>query len=151
MRRRGGLRSDVAMTSSRLRIGAWATSGVAVAALLVGCGASDEAPSDFCKSVDALSAAVKQINQTSLSKSSIDAVQTSISTLKTAVTNLADSAESEFSDEVDAVKAAASQLGDDVGTAVKSPSSDNLYAARTSMSGLTNAVNDLDKAASSSC
>ena len=122
-----------------------------VASLLVGCGAGDDAPSDFCKSVDALSAAVQQITQTSLSKSSVEAVQTSISTLKTAVTNLADSAVSEFSDEVDAVKAAARQLGDDIATAVKSPSSDNLYAARTSMTGLKTAVNDLDDATSSSC
>lgn len=122
-----------------------------VASLLVGCGAGDDAPSDFCKSVDALSAAVKQITQTSLSKSSVEAVQTSVSTLKTAVTNLADSAVSEFSDEVDAVKAAARQLGDDIGTAVKSPSSDNLYAARTSMTALKTSVNDLDDATSSSC
>lgn len=119
--------------------------------LLVGCGASNDAPSDFCKSVDALSAAMKQITQTSLSKSSVEAVKTSVSTLKTAVTNVADTAESEFSDEVDAVKAAAKQLGDDIGTAVKSPSSDNLYAARTSMSALKTSVNDLDKATSSSC
>lgn len=145
------MRSDVAMTSSRLRLGAWVTSGAAVASLLVGCGASDQAPSDFCKSVDALSSAVKQITQTSLSKSSLEALQTSVSTLKTSVTNLADSAEPEFSDEVDAVTTAAKQLGDDIGTAVKSPSSDNLYAARTSMSALKTAVKDLDDATSSSC
>ena len=139
------------MTTSRLRLGAWAASVGAVASVLVGCGAGNDAPSDFCKSVDALAAAVKQINQTSLTKSSVDAVKESVSTLKTAVTNLADSAESGFSSEVDAVKSAAKQLGDDIGTAVKSPSSDNRYAARTSMSAFTTAVNDLDNAASSSC
>lgn len=145
------MRSDVAMTSSRLRVGSWAAGGAVVASLLGGCGAGDDAPSDFCKSVDALSAAVQQINQTSLSKSSVEAVQTSLSTLDTAVTNLANSAESEFSSEVDAVKSAAKQLEADVGTAAKSPSSDNLYAARTSMSALTTAVEDLDDATSSSC
>ena len=139
------------MTKSRLRLGALAASVSAVASVLVGCGAGGEAPSDFCKSVDALAAAVKQINQTSLSKNSIEAVETSMATLDTAVTNLSNSVESEFSTEVDAVETAATQLGDDVSAAVDSPDPANMTAARTSMSDLTAAVNDLDKAASDSC
>lgn len=118
---------------------------------MTGCGATDDAPSDFCKSVDSLAATVKQINQTSLTKSSIDAVQKSMTAIDNTVANLSSSAESEFSSEVDAVEAAAAQLRKDVDTAVKDPTSDHFYAARTSLSGLVTAVNDLDKATSEVC
>jgi hypothetical protein len=138
------------MRKSRLRLGALAASVSAVASVLVGCGGG-EAPSDFCKSVDALAAAVKQINQTSLSKNTVEAVETSMATLDKAVTNVSNTVESEFSSEVNAVESAATQLGDSVSAAVDSPDPANMSAARTSMSDLTAAVNDLDKAASDSC
>jgi hypothetical protein len=139
------------MRKSRLRLGALAASVSTVASLLVGCGGGGEAPSDFCKSVDALAAAVKQINQTSLSKNSIEAVETSMATLDKAVTNLSNTVESEFSTEVNAVESAATELGDTVSTAVDNPDPANISAARTSMSDLTTAVNELDKATSDSC
>ncbi len=138
------------MRKSRLRLGALAACVSAVASVLVGCGAS-EAPSDFCKSVDALASAVKQINQTSLTKNSIEAVEASMATIDKAVTNLSNSVEAEFSDEVSAVESAATELEDRVGAAVDSPDAANMAAARTSMSDLTAAVNDLDKASSDSC
>ena len=124
---------------------------LALALTVTSCGATDEAPSDFCKSVDALAATVKQINQTSLTKSSVETVQKSVTAIGTTVTNLVNSAEAEFSDETDAVAAAAQQLKKTVSTAVKDPSSDTFYAARTAMGGLVTAVQELDKATSDSC
>lgn len=124
---------------------------VGVAALLVGCGSGGEAPSDFCKSVDALDAAVTQINQTSLSKSSIEAVETSLATVDVAVANLSSTMESEFAAEVDAVEAATASLDKTVAAAVDQPVPANLTAARASMSELTTAVDDLDQAANSGC
>jgi hypothetical protein len=123
----------------------------AVAAVLAGCSSSGSQPSDFCKSVDALDSAVTQINQTSLSKSTVDAVETSLATLDKAVANLSDTVESEFTDEVAAVEAASGKLDKTVAAAVDQPSPANMTAARTSMSDLTAAVDDLDQATSSSC
>jgi hypothetical protein len=138
------------MAWSRLHAGATVTS-LALALTLTGCGATDDTPSDFCKSVDAIAAATKQINQTSLTKNSVEAVQKSMAAINTTVTNLTSSAESEFSSETDAVEGAAAQLNKDVDTAVKDPTSDNFYAARTSMSAFVATVNDLDQATSETC
>ena len=139
------------MTTPCHHLGRLALCTVGVAALLVGCGSGGDAPSDFCKSVDALAAAVKQINQTSLSKNSIEAVETSMAAIDAAVANVSSTVESEFSTEVSAVEAAAAELDKDVAAAVDSPVPANMTAARTSMSDLTTAVNDLDKATSDSC
>lgn len=139
------------MRNSRLRLGALAMSATGVATLLVGCGSGSEAPSDFCKSVDALAAAMQQINQTSLSKNSIDAVETSLATVDKAVANLSSTAESDFASEVSAVEAATAELDKSVAAAVDSPVPANVTAARNSMSDLTTAVDDLDKATSDSC
>jgi len=139
------------MRKSRLRVGALVMSVSTVATVLVGCSAGGDAPSDFCKSVDALAAAVKQINQTSLTKSSVDAVEASLATVDQAVANLSSTAESEFADEVGAVEAATTELDHNVAAAVDSPTPAKMTTARTSMSDLTTAVNDLDKATSDSC
>lgn len=138
------------MRKSRLRVGALVASVSALASVLVGCGAGD-APSDFCKSVDALAAAVQQINQTSLSKNSIEAVETSMATVDKAVTNLSNSAESEFTAEVSAVEDAAATLDKSVAAAVDNPVPATMDAARTSMREFTATVNNLDKASSDSC
>ncbi|MGN6575997.1 MAG: hypothetical protein ACTHKG_09925 [Nocardioides sp.] len=138
------------MARSWWHAGAAGTS-LALALVLTGCGATDESSSDFCKSVDALAAATKQIDQTSLTKSSAAAVQKSMQAIDTAVTNLSSAAESEFSTEVDAVKGAATQLGQDVANAAEDPTSDHFYAARTSMSAFVTTVNDLGKATSEAC
>ena len=145
------LRCDVGMRKSRLRLGALAASVTAVASVLVGCGAGGDAPSDFCKSVDSLDSAVTQINQTSLSKSTISAVETSLAAVDKAVANLSSTVESEFADEAKAVEAATTDLDETVAAAVDNPVPANLDAARTSMSDLTAAVDDLDQATSSSC
>jgi hypothetical protein len=122
-----------------------------LASLLVGCGGTDQPSSDFCKSVDALSAAVLAINETPLSKSTVDALKSWAAGVKTGVANLVDSAGSEFSDEVDAVESTANKLADSVGAAVDQPTPDTLYAARTALSTFTTAVSDLGKAVSQSC
>lgn len=124
----------------------------AAGAVLVGCGSgSDQPPSDFCKSVDALSATVTQINQSSLSKSTIAAVEASLAAAGTAVKNLSETVESEFAEEADAVEAAMTELDQTVPAAVDQPTPGNLDAARQSMSELTTAVDDLSKSTSDSC
>ena len=120
-------------------------------ASLVGCGSGGGQPSDFCKSVDALDAAVTQINQSSLSKSTISAVETSLATVDAAVKNVSQTVESEFADEVNAVEAAATRLDTAVAAAVDQPAPANMDAARTSMNALTTAVDELDQSASDSC
>jgi hypothetical protein len=151
MRAEGRPRCHVGVRTRRLRAGAWAASVAAVASLLVGCGASDQPSSDFCKSVDALSAAVLAINETPLSKSTVDALKTWAAGVRTSVTNLVDAAGSEFGDEVDAVESTAGDLADSVKAAVDRPNPDTLYAARTALSTFTTAVSDLGKAVSQSC
>ena len=138
------------MRKSRRRLCSLAVCTIGVAALVAGCG-SGGAPSDFCKSVDGMAAAVQQINQTSLTKSSVSAVETSLSVLDGAEKNLSDTVEAEFADETAAVTAALKQLNTTVDAAVDKPTPGNMDAARTSMSTLTTAVNDLDEASSSSC
>jgi hypothetical protein len=139
------------MRKSRLRLGALAASVSAVASVLVGCGAGNDPPSDFCKSVDGLAAAVKQINQTSLTKSSVDAVEASLATVDQASANVTSTAEPEFADQVAAVETTTSALDKTVAAAVDSPTPANVDAARTSMSDLTAAVRELDQATSDSC
>lgn len=139
------------MPKSRHRLYALATSATGAAVLLVGCGSGGGQPSDFCKSVDSLTAAVSQINQNYLSKATVSAVETSLATVSAAVKNVSMTAESEFTDEVDAVKAAATSLDKTVAAAVDQPVPANMAAARTSMSELTTAVNDLSKSTSESC
>lgn len=124
---------------------------VGAATVLAGCSSGGGQPSDFCKSVDSLDAAVTQINQSSLSKSTISAVEASLATLDKAVANVSDTVESQFASEVDAVKSAAAGLDKTVSAAVDQPSPTNLAAARDSMGRLTTAVDDLDQAASDSC
>ena len=126
----------------------WATGA---AALLVGCSAGGTQPSDFCKSVASLDAAVTQINQNYLSKSTVSAVETSMATLDTTVKNLKETAESEFADEVKAVEAAATSLDKSVAAAVDRPVPANMEAARTSMRDLTSTVKDLSESTSESC
>ena len=126
----------------------WATGA---AALLVGCTAGGTQPSDFCKSVASLDAAVTQINQNYLSKSTVSAVETSMATLDTTVKNLKETAETEFADEVKAVEAAATSLDTTVAAAVDRPVPANMEAARTSMRDLTSAVQDLSKSTSETC
>lgn len=139
------------MPKSRHRLYALATSATGAAVLLVGCSSGGGQPSDFCKSVDSLTAAVSQINQNYLSKATVSAVETSLATVSAAVKNVSMTAESEFTDEVDAVKAAATSLDKTVAAAVDQPVPANMAAARTSMSELTTAVNDLSKSTSESC
>ena len=126
----------------------WATGA---AALLVGCSAGGTQPSDFCKSVASLDAAVTQINQNYLSKSTVSAVETSLATLDTTVKNLKETAESEFADEVKAVEAAATSLDKSVAAAVDRLVPANMEAARTSMRDLTSTVKDLSESTSESC
>jgi hypothetical protein len=139
------------MQKSRQRLCSLALCTTGAAALLVGCSSGGSQPSDFCKSVDALDAAVTQINQTSLSKSTISAVQTSLATVDKAVKNVSQTVESEFADEVNAVEAATARLDTSVAAAVDQPGPANLDTARTSMSDLTAAVDDLDQSTSDSC
>jgi hypothetical protein len=139
------------MRTSRLRRGCRALCIAAVATFVAGCGSGGGQPSDFCKSVDSLDSAVTQINQSSLSKSTISAVETSLATVDKAVANLSSTVESEFADEAKAVEAATTDLDETVAAAVDNPVPANMDAARTSMSDLTAAVDDLDQATSSSC
>jgi hypothetical protein len=131
-------------------LGVWV---LAAAAPLVGCDADagTKPPSEFCKAVDSLGASVTQINQNSLSKSSVSAVQTSLATIGNAVDNVRATAEPEFSDQVDAVDAAASTLEKTVTAAVDQPNPSNMDAARTSMRELTSATEDLSKSTSQGC
>ena len=139
------------MRKACLRVTSLAICAVGAATLVVGCGSGGSQPSDFCKSVAALDSAVAQINQTYLSKSTVPAVETSMSTLGTTVKNLSETAESEFADEVKAVEAAATSLDKTVAAAVDRPVPANMEAARTSMRDLTNAVKDLSKSTSETC
>ena len=139
------------MSKARRRLCSLVIGATGAAAVLVGCSSGGTQPSDFCKSVDSLTAAVSQINQSYLSKATISAVETSLATVSAAVKNVSKTAESEFTDEVDAVKAAATDLDKTVAAAVDQPVPANMAAARTSMSDLTTAVNDLSKSTSESC
>ena len=121
------------------------------AALVAGCSSAGSQPSDFCKSVASLDSAVAQINQNYLSKSTVPAVEKSMATLGTTVTNLSATAEAEFADEVKAVEAAATSLDTTVAAAVDRPVPANMEAARTSMRDLTTAVKDLSNSTSETC
>lgn len=126
---------------------------LAVAGLLMGCDADagTKPPSDFCKAVDSLTASVSQINQTSLSKNSLSAVESSMATITKGVQNLEAVALPEFSDEVDAASAAASDLDKTVSAAVDQPTPATIDDARSAMGELTTAVQDLSKSTSQSC
>ncbi len=139
------------MPNPRHRLCSLAAGVTGAAVILVGCHAGGAQPSDFCKSVASLDAAVTQINQNYLSKSTIPAVETSLATVDAAVKNLSKTVESQFADEVHAVEAAAARLDKTVTAAVDRPVPPNMAAARTSMSDLTTAVNNLSQSTSQSC
>jgi hypothetical protein len=126
-------------------------SAVGTATVLVGCGSGGDAPSAFCKSVDALDATVAQINESSLTKSTIAAVEASLAAADAAVQNLTETVESEFSAEADAVEAAMTELDQTVSAAADRSTPANMDAARQSMSELTVAVDDLTDSTSDSC
>jgi len=117
---------------------------------LVSCN-SGNTPSNLCKAVDSLGAAVTQINQTPLSKSTISAVESSLASVDTAVENLSDVGESDFTEEISAVEAAATELDKTVSTAVDRPVPANTAAARESMAELTTEVNNLSESTSDDC
>jgi len=139
------------MPKARQRHVSLAAGAVVAAAVLVGCGSGGSQPTDFCKSVASLDAAVSQINQSYLSKSTVPAVETSMATVSAAVKNLSSTAGSEFADEVHAVETAATALDKTVAAAVDKPVPDNMAAARSSMRDLTTAVDNLSKSTSQSC
>jgi hypothetical protein len=139
------------MRTAPLRASSLATCVIGAAGLLTGCGAGQSQPSDFCKSVASLDAAVAQINQSYLSKSTVSAVETSMNTLGTAVTNLSKTAESQFADEVKAVEAAATRLDKTVAAAAAHPVPPNMNAARTSMRDFTTTVKALSESTSETC
>jgi len=139
------------MPNPRRRLCSLAVSATGAAVILVGCQAGGAQPSDFCKSVATLDAAVTQINQNYVSKSTIPAVETSLASVDAAVKNLSKTVESQFADEVHAVEAAAAQLDKTVTAAVDRQVPANMAAARTSMSDLTTAVKNLSDSTSQSC
>ena len=139
------------MRDSRRRLGALTLSTVGAATVLVGCGSGGDPPTAFCKAVDALSATVAQINSSSLTKATIEAVEASLAAADTAVQNLTETVESEFAEEADAVEAAMTELDQTVSSAVDQPSPANMDAARQSMSELTTAVDDLADSTSDGC
>ena len=126
-----------------------ALGGVALLALAA-CGSSGQ-PSSFCKAVDSLDAAVTQIDQTSLSKSTIAAVQASVSTIDKAVAKVSSTVLPEFASDVDAVKAAAVSLDTAVSIAVGSPTAGHLASTRAAMQELSGAVHDLAQGTSFGC
>ncbi len=124
---------------------------VIAAPLLVACGSGGDPPSAFCKSVDSLNSAVTQINQDPLAKSTLPAVEASLSQIDSAVKNLSENADSNFATEVDAVEAGAEELDKSVATATENPSPDTVNAVRVSMRSFTTSVDDLSQSSSSSC
>jgi len=140
------------MRKASLRVSALALCAIGVAALLPGCSSKDnQLSADFCKSVASLSSAVTQINQTYLTKQTVSAVEKSMAALNSRMTNLSETAGTEFPDQVKAVESAAKELDTTVATAVDKPVPANVGAARTSMRDFSTAVNDLSKSTSSGC
>jgi hypothetical protein len=139
------------MQTPRHRQGAVLALGTLAATVLVGCGADSSAPSGFCKSVGTLTATVEQINADYLSKSTIPAAQESLATIDAAVTNLSDTAEAEFADEVAAVEEATATLDETVATAVDDPRPATLDPARAALADLTSAVETLSEDTSEAC
>ncbi|TIC87703.1 hypothetical protein E8D34_08480 [Nocardioides sp. GY 10113] len=79
------------------------------------------------------------------------ALRDQLAALQEPLASLRAAARTEFSTELDAVDAALSDLGDSIGTAVASPSRDNLTAVRDSADGVTSAVQDLATAVKAAC
>jgi hypothetical protein len=128
------------------------TVGVVIAATgLGGCGSGGDAPSDFCKSISELGAAVTKINQDPATKSTMPAVQASLKQIDSAVQNLAQSASPEFATEVDAVEADTKELDKSVAAATQSTGPATVEAVRESMRAVTTSTNDLSKGTSQSC
>src|SRR3954451_21861924 len=121
------------------------------AALLVGCGSSGgEEVSDLCKVYASLTSAVTQINETPLSKSSTAAVQASLATVNTALTNLGKVEGTDFQKEKDAVTTSGEDLNKTVGAAIDAPTPANTAAGRASMADFTTQVNNLSSSTNSS-
>jgi hypothetical protein len=139
------------MQTLRHRPGAVLALGTLAAWTLVGCGADSSAPSEFCKSVDTLTANVEQINADYLSKSTIPAAEESLGTIDAAVKNLSDTAEAEFADDVAAVEKATKSLDKAVAAAVEKTVPANVDAARAALADLTTAVNTLAEDTSEAC
>jgi len=139
------------MRTLRAKVGVVAPCVVIAATGLVACGSGGDTPSDFCKSVASLDSAVTQINQDPLAKSTLPAVNESLKEIDSAVKNLSESADPDFSTEVDAVEAGAEELDKSVTAATENPTPDTVNAVRVSMRALTASVGDLSKSASDSC
>ena len=142
----GGMRKPVH------RVGYLVLATTGAAAVLVGCSAEgSDPPSDLCKVVDALDSAVTQINQSPLTKSTTEAVEASLASVNTAVTNMNKLDEPQFEDELNAVDSAATQLDKTASAAVDAPTGPNTAAARASMSNFTTEVKNLSKSTADTC
>jgi hypothetical protein len=127
------------------------TTGAAFVLVSCGGGSSGEPVSDVCKVSAALSSAVQQINQTPLSKGSTAAIEASLHTVDTALTNLDKVDSTEFQKEIDAVKTSGDTLDKTVNAALDSPTQVNNAAGRASMASFTTQVDNFATATNDSC
>lgn len=139
------------MRISGTRVGAFTLCISVGSVALAACGASDETPSDLCKAVANLESGVEQIQQDPVARSTLSAIEESLTKIKANVQTLSDTASSEFPTEVDTVEADADALDKSVAAATENPSQEAVNAVRAAASSFATSVEDLSDAASSDC
>lgn len=128
---------------------------LAALALLVGSAwglsACGEDASPVCEDADELRSSLAGLQDIKIQQGMADQLQTQLQQVQTDLDQLAGDASNELSDEVTAVKEAASTLRASVGAAVDSPSAAALGQVSTDLSGLVTAIGDLSDALAGTC
>lgn len=128
---------------------------LAALALLVGAGwglsACGEDTSPVCDDADQLRSSLAGLQDINIQQGMAAQLQTQLRQLQSDLDQLAGDASSELSDEVTAVKEAASTLRASVGAAVDNPSAAALGQVSTDLSGLVTAIGDLSDALAGTC
>lgn len=128
------------------------TVALAVATLLLGAGLSgcSDQPA-VCDSVDALQASVDNLKDINLSENGVGEISDSLSTIEDDLRQVKTDAKAEWSAQVDAIEADATELTSTVETAQQGPSASTLGAVGTAVSTLVDDVTALAEDVSSTC
>lgn len=130
---------------------------VVLVAALSGCGAGEDDPPAapatpaICSSVDALRSSAKAVTDVQVERGALQRLQKALGEVRTDLSTVAKDATSEYSDEVDAVEKAVSDLGSSVDAAVATPTAATVGAVGAASRALGTSLSALVDSVGSTC
>jgi Spy/CpxP family protein refolding chaperone len=123
---------------------------LALTLVAAGCGSASSTPS-YCTHVDNLKASVKALPNTDVVHNGLNALETSLTKIKTDAQAVVSSAKSDFPTETSALHTSVDALSTTVKSAVSSPSASSLAQIPGQVSAVITAAKNLESATKSKC